>query len=60
MLNRSLLVDGINEIFVVTTRISLVTFLLIIYCAREFLSEINKEYFLKGSLTGFLAITIPG
>ncbi len=60
MLNRSLLVDGINEIFVVTTRISLVTFLLIIYCAKEFLSEINKEYFLKGSLTGFLAITIPG
>ena len=35
-------------------------FLLIIYCAKEFLSEINKEYFLKGSLTGFLAITIPG
>ena len=23
-------------------------------------SEINKEYFLKGTLTGFLAITIPG
>ena len=22
--------------------------------------EINKEYFLKGTLTGFLAITIPG
>ena len=60
MLNRSLLVDGVNEIFVVTTRISLVTFLLTIYCAKEFFSEINKEYFLKGTLTGFLAITIPG
>ena len=60
MLNRSLLVDSVNEIFVVTTRISLVTFLLTIYCAKEFFSEINKEYFLKGTLTGFLAITIPG
>ena len=60
MLNRSLLVDGVNEIFVVTTRISLVTFLLTIYCAKEFFSAINKEYFLKGTLTGFLAITIPG
>ena len=60
LLNRSLLVDGVNEIFVVTTRISLVTFLLTIYCAKEFFSEINKEYFLKGTLTGFLAITIPG
>ena len=60
MLNRSLLIDGVNEIFIVTTRISLVTFLLTIYCAKEFLSEINKEYFLKGTLTGFLAIIIPG
>ena len=60
MLNRSLLIDGVNEIFVVTTRISLVTFLLFLYCAKEFLSEVNKEYFLKGALTGFLAITIPG
>ena len=60
MLNRSLLVDGVNEIFVVTTRISLVTFLLTIYCAKEFFSKINKKYFLKGTLTGFLAITIPG
>ena len=58
MLNRSLLIDGVNEIFVVTTRISLVTFLLTIYCAKEFLSEINKDYFLKGTLTGFLAIII--
>ena len=60
MLNRSLLVDGVNEIFIVTARISLVTFLLSIYCLREFISAINKEYFLRGALTGFLAITIPG
>mgnify|MGYP001192213600 FL=1 len=60
MLNRSLLVDGVSEIFVVTARITLVTFLLSIYCLKEFISEINKKYFLKGTLTGFLAITIPG
>ena len=60
MLNRSLLVDGVNEIFVVTARISLVTFLLSIYCLKEFISEINKEYIIRGALTGFLAITIPG
>ena len=60
LLNRSLLVDGVNEMFIVTSRISLVTSLLIIYCAKEFLTEINKDFFLKGTLTGFLAITIPG
>jgi len=60
LLNRSLLVDGVNEIFVVTTRITLVTFLLSIYCLKEFISEININYFTKGTLTGFLAITIPG
>ena len=49
-----------NEIFVVTTRITLVTFLLSIYCLKEFISEININYFTKGTLTGFLAITIPG
>ena len=60
LLNRSLLVDGVNAIFVVTTRITLVTFLLSIYCLKEFISEININYFTKGTLTGFLAITIPG
>ena len=60
LLNRSLLIDGVNEIFVVTTRITLVTFLLSIYCLKEFISEININYFTKGTLTGFLAITIPG
>jgi len=60
LLNRSLLVDGVNAIFVVTTRITLVTFLLSIYCLKEFISEINSNYFAKGTLTGFLAITIPG
>tara|TARA_B100000900_G_scaffold357762_1_gene328297 strand:- start:126 stop:983 length:858 start_codon:yes stop_codon:yes gene_type:complete len=60
LLNRSLLIDGVNEIFVVTTRITLVTFLLSLYCSKEFISKINRDYFIKGTFTGFLAITIPG
>jgi len=60
LFNRSLLLDGISEIFIVTARISLVTVLLSFYCFTEFKSEITVEYFLKGSWTGFLAIFIPG
>ena len=60
LLNRSLLIDNVNEIFIVTTRITLVTFLLSLYCFKEFITEINRDYFLKGTLTGFLAITVPG
>jgi len=60
LLNRSLLIDGVNEIFVVTTRITLVTFLLSLYCSKEFIFKINRDYFIKGTFTGFLAITIPG
>ena len=55
-----MLIDGVNEIFIVTTRITLVTFLLSLYCSKEFISKINRDYFIKGTLTGFLAITIPG
>jgi drug/metabolite transporter (DMT)-like permease len=58
--NRSLLLGGVNEIFIVTARITLVTLLLCFYCFNEFKSEIKLEYFLKGSWTGFLAIFIPG
>ena len=60
LLNRSLLIDGVNEIFIVTARITLVTLLFAGYCFKEFIKEINLNYFLKGSLTGFLAIFIPG
>ena len=60
LLNRSLLIDGVNEIFIVTSRISMVTLLIGIYCFREFISSISVEYFLKGSLSGILAIFIPG
>ena len=60
LLNRSLLIDGVNEIFIVTSRISVVTLLIGIYCFREFISSISVEYFLKGSLSGILAIFIPG
>ena len=55
-----MLIDGVNEIFIVTTRITLVTFLLSVYCSKEFISKINRDYFIKGAFTGFLAITIPG
>ena len=60
LLNRSLLIDNVSEIFIVTARITIVTVLLGIYCGKEFLREINLNYFLKGSLTGTLAIFIPG
>ena len=60
LLNRSLLIDGVNEIFIVTSRISVVTLLIGIYCFREFISSISVEYFLKGSLSGILAIFITG
>ena len=60
LLNRSLLIDGVEEIYIVTSRITIVTLILFLYCFREFKSEINRDYFLKGTLTGFLAITVPG
>ena len=60
LLNRSLLIDNVNEIFIVTARITIVAFLLGIYCAKDFIKEINISFFLKGSLTGILAIFIPG
>ncbi len=60
LLNRSLLIDNVNEIFIVTARITIVAFLLGIYCAKDFIKGINISFFLKGSLTGILAIFIPG
>ena len=60
LFNRSLLLGGVNEIYIVTARIILVTLLLSFYCFTEFKSEIKLEFFLKGSWTGFLAIFIPG
>ena len=60
LINRSLLIDGVNEIFLVTARISLVCLILGLYCIRDFINEINLSYFLKGSLTGVLAILTPG
>ena len=60
LLNRSLLIDGVEEIFIVTSRISIVTLILFIYCFKEFKAQINLTYLIKGSWTGFLAIFIPG
>jgi drug/metabolite transporter (DMT)-like permease len=60
LINRSLLIDGVNEIFLVTARISLVCIILGLYCIRDFINEINLSYFLKGGLTGVLAILTPG
>ena len=60
LLNRSLLIDGVDEIYIVTSRISIVTLILFFYCFNEFKSEIKFSTLLKGSWTGFLAIFIPG
>ncbi len=59
-MNRSLLLDGVSEIFIVTARITLVALLIALYCFKEFYSEINFSFFIQGCLTGFLAIFIPG
>ena len=40
LLNRSLLIDNVNEIFIVTARITIVAFLLGIYCTKDFIKEI--------------------
>ena len=37
LLNRSLLIDNVNEIFIVKARITIVAFLLGIYVAKEFI-----------------------
>ena len=60
LLNRSLLIDGVDEIYIVTSRITIVTLILFLYCFKEFKSQINFNTLLKGSWTGFLAIFIPG
>ena len=60
LLNRSLLIDGVDEIYIVTSRITIVTLILFSYCFKEFKSQINFNTLLKGSWTGFLAIFIPG
>ena len=60
LLNRSLLIDGVDEIYIVTSRITIVTLILFLYCFKEFKSQINFNTVLKGSWTGFLAIFIPG
>ena len=66
LLNRSLLIDGVNEIFIVTSRISVVTLLIGIYCFKEFISSISVEYFLEkitnlkivSVLTGLIGLII--
>lgn len=60
LLNRSLLIDGVDEIYIVTSRITIVTLILFLNCFKEFKSQINFNTLLKGSWTGFLAIFIPG
>ena len=60
LLNRSLLLDGVDEIYIVTSRITVVTLILFFYCIKEFKSQINFNTLIKGSWTGFLAIFIPG
>ena len=59
LLNRSLLIDGVNEMYIVTLRVSIVTIIISLYCLKEFLSNITLDFFLKGSLSGILAIFIP-
>ena len=56
LLNRSLLIDGVNEMYIVTLRVSIVTIIISLYCLKEFLSNITLDFFLKGSLSGILAI----
>ena len=60
LLIRVLLLVGVDEIYIVTSRITVVTLILFSYCIKEFKSQINFNTLIKGSWTGFLAIFIPG
>lgn len=60
VITRSLVIENINEPFLVTTRIFCVTIIFGIYARKDFFSQINFDYFKKGALSGFLAIYLPG
>jgi drug/metabolite transporter (DMT)-like permease len=60
VITRSLVIENINEPFLVTTRIFCVTIIFGIYARKDFYSQINFDYFKKGALSGFLAIYLPG
>jgi drug/metabolite transporter (DMT)-like permease len=60
VITRSLVIENINEPFLVTTRIFCVTIIFGIYAREDFSNQINFDYFKKGALSGFLAIYLPG
>ncbi len=60
VITRSLVIENINEPFLVTTRIFCVTIIFGIYARKDFYSQINFDYFKKGALSGLLAIYLPG
>ena len=60
VLTRSLVIENINEPFLVTTRIFCVTIIFGIYVRKDFYSQINFDYLKKGALSGLLAIYLPG
>jgi len=62
LLNRSLLIDGVEEIYIVTSRITIVTLILFFYCFREFIPGWTFIYALKNISSGLQSIfisTIP-
>ena len=60
VITRSLVIENINEPFLVTTRIFCVTIIFGIYARKDFFSQINFDNFKKGALSGLLAIYLPG
>ena len=53
LINRSLLIDGVNEIFLVTARISLVCVILGLYCIRDFINDsFENNYAIIKVITG--------
>lgn len=60
LITRSLVIENINEPFLVTTRILLVTIIFGIYTFNDFYQYITIDNFKKGALSGFLAIYLPG
>jgi drug/metabolite transporter (DMT)-like permease len=60
VITRSLLIEGVNEIFLVTSRIILVSILIGSYCLIFQREKFNAKLIREASLTGFVSIFIVG
>ena len=60
VITRSLLIEGVNEIFLVTIRITLISILIGSYCLIFNREKFNMRLLREASLTGFVSIFLVG